>query len=135
MSGLVDTEHFQIYCLTTFMRKLGWRCVQANNCKFYKEGENPLSFNTAVMMYNKVPSLSSGSNHYVGWTRYATRWFTKYCDDVQLLAHVDKYNYAHNTKQVKRLYLKYSKRNKQIVCERHRLKFVNGYSIEDVEMV
>lgn len=96
MTKLLDTQKFQEYCLITFMHRLGWRYSPLKHI-FRKGGEDPISYNRAVKMYNKD------------------------VDD--------------NLKGCRKVYLKYSKVKKKIVCERHKLQFINGYTLEDVELV
>lgn len=96
MTKLSDTQKFQEYCLITFMARSGWRYSPIKHI-FRKGGEDPISYNRAVKMYNKC------------------------ADD--------------NLKGCLKVYIKYSKRKHKVVCERHKLQFINGYTLEDVELV
>lgn len=133
MTKILDTQKFQEYCLITFMDKLGWKYSPLKHI-FRKGGEDPISYNRAVRIYNNKPA-GCHDRKYCGWQTSGGRLWIGKTGRLTSIVTVDTYVTASKLQPVERLYIKYSKRKHKVVCEKHKLQFINGYTLDDVELV
>lgn len=138
-----DTQKFQEVELVSFMGVLGYKL---HTQLFVKEGVADVHYNRAVRMYNSKPSnrWSCAKWCWVFMPKYSY-WFKTMTSRpnanhlpnratyVELTQ--EQLNTCKERRRVEKINLRWSKKLHKVVCSEHRLRFKNGWTIGDVDLV
>lgn len=138
-----DTQKFQEVALLSFMDILGYTL---HTQLFRKDGVPDVHYNRAVMMYNSKPSdkWSCAQWCWVFMPRYS-HWFQTMISRANANHLPNRATYVELTQEqldackerrrVDKVNLRWSKKLHKIICNEHRLRFKNGWTIEDVDLI